>query len=208
MTTPELELAGRVEVSFGTARGNLRSTRWRQVAEVVWVLLLAGGLAWSVQRFIVKPYRIPSASMRTTLEEGDRILAARFPLFYTDPHRGQVVVFHPPGLGDTAIRSAKTKASVTYVKRVIGVGGETIEGKGGKVIVCSAAKKCSTLVEPYVRGRTLDFSQVTIPKGYFFMMGDNRLDSEDSRVWGLLPRTNVVGIAFATYWPVNRLGGL
>lgn len=208
MSSPELELAGRVEVSFGTARRELRATRWRQVFEVCWVLLLAGGLAWSVQRLIVKPYRIPSASMRTTLEEGDRILAARFPLFYSDPERGQVVVFHPPGLADVAIRGAKTKASVTYVKRVIGLGGETIEGKGGKVIVCSAAKRCSTLVEPYARGRTLDFSKVTIPKGFYFMMGDNRLDSEDSRVWGLLPRSNIVGIAFATYWPLNRLGGL
>ena len=208
MTAPELELARRVEVSFGTAVRDLHATRWRQVVEICWVLLLAGGLAWSVQRFIVKPYRIPSASMRTTLEEGDRILAARFPLFYSDPGRGQVVVFHPPGLGDVAIRGAKTRASVTYVKRVIGVGGETIEAKDGKVIVCSTAKRCSTLVEPYVRGRTLDFSQVKIPKGYYFMMGDNRLDSEDSRVWGLLPRGNVVGIAFATYWPLNRLGGL
>ena len=208
MNAPELDRCPRVEVSFGSARASVRDERWRSVAELTWVLLLAGLLAWSVQRFVIKPYRIPSASMRMTLEEGDRILAARFPLFYSDPKRGQVVVFHPPGLGDEAIRGAKTKASVTYVKRVIGLPGETVQGKGSKVIVCTAAKRCKALREPYVRGSTLDFSTVTIPKGFYFMMGDNRLDSEDSRVWGLLPRGNVVGIAFATYWPLTRLGGL
>jgi signal peptidase I len=176
--------------------------------ELVLILVAAFGLWYVVNGWIIKPYRIPSASMEPTLTAGDRVLVARFVYHFHDPRRGDIVVFHPPGHGDIVESGAKTEASVYFIKRVIGLPGETIESRNGHVEICAApGVACHALVEPYLQQPSSipDFGPIQIPKGRYFMMGDNRGDSDDSRDWGLLPRSYIIGEAFATYWPLDRL---
>jgi signal peptidase I len=181
------------------------------VLELV-LILAAAVIVWYVtDGWVVKPYRIPSASMEPTLEVGDRVLVARFVYRFHDPHRGDIVVFHPPGTGDTPQLGATTEASVYFIKRIVGLPGETIEGRNHHVLICEAPNVgCHVLKEPYLHQAAApsDFGPVQIPQGRYFMMGDNRKISDDSRFWGTLPRSYIIGEAFATYWPLNRLGTL
>jgi signal peptidase I len=185
-----------------------RKRQMNPLLELVLILAAALGLWYVTNGWIVKPYRIPSASMEPTLLVGDRVLVNRFIYRFHDPRRGDIVVFHPPGRGDAAINGATSEASVYFIKRIVGLPGETIEGRGGKVLICSAPNVgCKALNEPYLTQRAApqNFGPVSIPKGRYFMMGDNREISEDSRVWGTLPRSYIIGEAFVTYWPLDRL---
>lgn len=159
---------------------------------------------------IASPYRIPSSSMEPTLHcakpaEGclagssDRILANRFIYHFRAPQRGEIVVF------DTPPRTREACAeSGTFVKRIVGMPGETISEQDGVVYVNGRK-----LIEPYVRAGERDVRTATwpkIPANSYFMMGDNRRNSCDSRDWGTVPRGNLIGPVFLTYWPVGRLG--
>ncbi|MDX6494132.1 MAG: signal peptidase [Gaiellales bacterium] len=178
------------------------------VLELALILLAALGLWWVANGWIVKPYRIPSASMEPTLRDGDRVLVARFVYHFHDPRRGDIIVFHPPGAGDQAIRNAKTEASVYFIKRIVGLPGETVEGRNHHILICKAPRVgCHVLNEPYLTQAAVStpFPPVTVPAGQYFMMGDNRVVSDDSRTWGTLPRAYIIGEAFATYWPPDRL---
>ena len=177
--------------------------------ELIVILAVAFGLAYVVQAWVVKPYRIPTGSMEPTLDVGDRVLVNRLVYRFHGPHRGDIIVFHPPGHGDTAERGARSEASVTYIKRVIGLPGETIQITGGIVTVCKpAGQNCHALKEPYTEGSQAAprYGPYTVPKGDYFVMGDNRGDSLDSRYWGPLPRRNIIGEAFLIYWPPDRIG--
>jgi len=178
------------------------------VLEIVLILAAALGLWYVTNGWVVKPYRIPSASMEPTLNVGDRVLVNRFIYRLHDPRRGDIIVFHPPGRGDEAVRNANTEASVYYIKRIVGLPGETIEGRNGHIEICEApSQDCRALNEPYLHQKATasDFGPIQIPQGRYFMMGDNRAISDDSRDWGTLPRGYIIGKAFATYWPLDRL---
>lgn len=199
------EGAERVELRFPVAPRE--QSALAAIVELVVVVAIALGLTWLVQEFIVKSYRIPTGSMRTTVEEGDRVLAARFLGWFADPERGDVLVFHPPGTGDVAQRGARGEAGVTFIKRVVGLPGETVQAVGGHVLICRApAVACRVLSEPYARSFTDDFGPVIVPRDAYFVLGDNRVNSEDSRIWGTLPAHNVIGTAFVRYWPPSRFG--
>jgi signal peptidase I len=197
--------AERVELRFPAApreQSNLAA-----LAELVLVVALALAATWLVQAYVVKSYRIPTGSMRTTVDEGDRVLAARFLGWFQDPERGDVLVFNPPGVGDMPQRNAPTRARVTFIKRVVALPGETIQAVDRRVLICSAPRVgCRVLREPYVSGITSDFGPVTVPADSYFVMGDNRQSSEDSRIWGALPARYVLGSAFVRYWPPRRFG--
>ena len=178
--------------------------------ELVLILVCAFGLWYVVNGWIVKPYRIPSASMEPTLMVGDRVLVSRFIYRLHPPHRFDIVVFHPPGVGQAAEKGAAPEAAVTFIKRVIGLPGETVIVHSKGVTVCKTAHTgCQALNEPFLANGTDTIEGSTgtyhVPKGDYFMMGDNRGDSEDSRSWGPLPAKYIIGEAFATYWPLNRL---
>jgi signal peptidase I len=182
--------------------------RVNPLLELVLILVAAFGLWYVVNGWVIKPYRIPSASMEPTLTAGDRVLVSRFTYHLHDPRRGDVVVFHPPGVGEAAQAGAKTAASVYFIKRVIGLPGETVQAIGGNVQICtSPGVGCRTIDEPYVAKQhaTAPFGPIRVPADSYFMMGDNRSDSDDSRDWGVLPRSYIIGEAFATYWPLDRL---
>jgi signal peptidase I len=133
----------------------------------------------------------------------DRVLANRFLYHLRDPRRGEIVVFETPPAAQV-----KCGAGGTFVKRLIGLPGETIEVRlqNGDGYVFVNGRK---LKEPYVRkdrrAAVESFGPVVVPRDSYFMMGDNRSQSCDSRVWGSVPRDNLIGKVFATYWPPNRL---
>jgi signal peptidase I len=190
--------------------------RWLRVT-IDWVVTIVGAVAivLLVKAYVVNPYRIPSSSMEPTLHcavgaagcqarFSDRVLANRFIYHFTDPKRGEIVVFETP----EAAR-IRCGAGGTFVKRIVGLPGETIEVRllqgDGYVYVNG-----SRLDEPYVKQDRRQVAQAygptTIPQGQYFMMGDNRESSCDSREWGSVPRGNLIGKVFATYWPPNRIG--
>jgi signal peptidase I len=197
--------AERVELRFPVAPRE--QSVFGALLELITIVAVALGLTWLVQQYVVKSYRIPTGSMRTTVEEGDRVLAARFLGWFVDPERGDVLVFHPPGVGDVPRRNARTEARVTFIKRVVGLPGETVQGLDDHVLICSAPRVgCHVLHEPYASGVTSDFGPITVPSGSYLVLGDNRQASEDSRVWGTLPKRNIIGTAFVRYWPLRRFG--
>jgi signal peptidase I len=192
---------------------------------VVVTVAVAVGLALVIQAFVVKPYRVPSGSMMPTLAIGQRILANRMD---THPGIGDVVVFHPPhgadlGSGQCADRQQgftadgdplaqpcdrplASESEQTFVKRVVGVPGDVLRIIGGHVIrngkrepdayitACGGAAEC-----------TLSRS-IRVPGGDYYMMGDNRGDSDDSRYWGPVRQRYIIGVAAFTYWPPDRIG--
>ena len=182
-----------------------RSSR-RAILEYVGLAVVAVAVALLIQAFLVKPYRIPSPSMEDTLLIGDRVLVDRISWRFSDPSRGDIVVFHSPMPGPVLI------------KRVVGMPGDTVSLKDGAVYING-----QKLDEPYVRrvdGRTeqtepfptgLPWSlqqPYRVPAGSYFLMGDNRPDSGDSRAFGPVARGRLVGRAFGRYWPPGRIGGL
>jgi signal peptidase I len=210
-------------VSPEPVRARLRRLAHNQLVEFVLVVALALGLAFAIQAFVVKPYRIPSGSMEPTLDIGQRVLVDRIGNDFFSPSIGDIVVFHPPvgateggdgicGVTQTTnepcARPTSKEASVNYIKRVVAVGGDTIAIRDGHVILNGKRQK-----EPFASfagcqsDPSCNYPQaIRVPKGYFFMMGDNRGNSDDSRFWGPVPDGWIVGQAFATYWPPDRIG--
>ncbi len=183
---------------------------WRVTID--WLITIIGAIAivLAIKAWVVNPYRIPSSSMEPTLHcarpaDGcearfsDRVLACRFCYHLFSPARGDIVVFKTP---EPQTENA-CGAGGTFVKRLIGLPGETLQEKHGFVYI--DGKK---LNEPYIKpGRrdTKNYGPIHIPHGQYFFMGDNRAASCDSRAWGTVPRKNLIGKVFSTYWPPNRI---
>jgi signal peptidase I len=197
----------------------------RSVAELVVIVAIALGLAVAIQGFIVKPYEIPSASMEPTLHINQRILVDRVGMHFSTPHIGDIFVFHPPtsetcadphqgenGAGQDAAAAcdvAQThESSQTYVKRVVGLPGDRLAIVDGRVLRNGHPEQ-SSFTEPCGDAGECNFrATITVPKGDYYMMGDNRPDSLDSRYWGPVPKAWLIGKAFLTYWPPDRIGFL
>jgi signal peptidase I len=187
--------------------------------ELVLIVVVALGLALGIQAFLVKPYRIPSESMVPTLEIGQRVLVNRIGHAFSKPSVGDVVVFHPPLHAEEQVcgvskpedeacpEPEKQKSSTNFIKRVVAGPGDRIKIVNGHVILNGKRQK-----EPFIRACEsgdpgCTFSKtITVPADHYFMMGDNRGSSDDSRFWGPVPEEWVIGEAFATYWPPNRIG--
>jgi signal peptidase I len=176
-----------------------------------WLVTIAGAviIVLAIKAWVVNPYRIPSSSMEPTLHcarpgsgceahFSDRVLACRFCYHFWSPKRGDIVVFHTPPLAERACG-----AGGTFVKRLIGLPGDTWEEREGFVYI--DGKK---LNEPYVQQGRRDTRTIPpqkIQPGNYFMMGDNRSSSCDSRAWGTVPRKDIIGKVFAIYWPPQRI---
>jgi signal peptidase I len=198
-----------------------KDSKGGSLVELVLIVVVALGLALLIQTFLVKPYRIPSPSMEPTLQVGQRVLVNRIGNRFGDPSVGDITVFHPPAgaqappgeqcggptpSGQVCLRETRTKTdSITFIKRIVAGPGDRIRIVGGHVI-----RNGKRVNEPYTApcaGSGCDFPrEVTVPAGHWFMMGDNRGDSDDSRFWGPVPRGWIIGNAFATYWPPKRIG--
>ncbi|MGH3089162.1 MAG: signal peptidase I [Rubrobacteraceae bacterium] len=165
----------------------------RGFVEFVVILLVSFALVFGVVRpFIVEAFYIPSESMVPTLHINDRVLVNKFIYDFTEPDRGDILVFESvDGTGQDLI------------KRVAAVGGDEVRVRNGQLFVNGERQN-----EPYVNRRSPDgssFGPETVPEDHVFMMGDNRANSADSRVFGPVPYENVEGEAFVLFWPVNRL---
>jgi signal peptidase I len=191
--------------------------------ETLLLLVIALGLAILIKAFFVQAFYIPSESMVPTLQVGDRVLVNKVVYRLHPPRRGDVIVFENPNETNvhrnpvsafwhwvTEGLGVSTDPTKDYIKRVIGLPGETVAVKNGTVIVCHAPHVgCHALVEPYVKSHNYGpYGPYHVPPNDYFVMGDNRVNSDDSRVWGPLPRRNIIGEAFLVYWPLDRIGTL
>ena len=169
---------------------------WREAIEtIVWAFVLA----MIIRTFIVQAFWIPSGSMIPTLEINDRVLVAKFWTTFFEPSRGSLYVFRYP-----------VDHERDFVKRIIAIPGDTVDIKDGVVYINGNPTE-----EPYVKRHdrfTLKPSNVfpqvpfTVPEGKYFMLGDNRGNSQDSRFWGFADISDMRGPVFLRYWPLNRIG--
>jgi signal peptidase I len=183
------------------------------------IVALALGLALGIQAFVVKPYQIPSESMEPTLDVGQRVLVNRFFYRFSDPGIGDIVVFHPPqgaergnqcGVprtnGAPCSKPTPEKSNVNFIKRIVAGPGDTVAIQDGHPVVNGAPAE-ENFIRPCAPGGECNLpSPITVPPDHYFMMGDNRGESDDSRFWGPIPRDWIIGKAFATYWPPDRIG--
>jgi signal peptidase I len=188
------------------------------LVELVMIVAVALGLALLIQAFLVKPFRIPSESMVPTLEIGQRVLVDRVSYRFGDPDRGDIVVFKPPAGADSEScgverasdqpcpRETPERSDTNFIKRVVGVPGDRLKVIEGSVYINGKRQDESfARLDPECGTCNLPRA-ITIPDDHYFMMGDNRGASEDSRVWGPVPKKWIIGKAFATYWPPDRIG--
>jgi signal peptidase I len=181
------------------------------------IVALAIGLALLIQAILVKPYQIPSGSMEPTLDVGQRVLVDRVIYHFSDPDVGDIVVFHPPAGANSercavkhprqpCPKATSEDSGTNFIKRIVAGPGDRLSIHNGHPVVNGVEAN-----EDYIRSCRGGFGcnlprEITIPPGQYFMMGDNRGSSDDSRVWGPVPRGWIIGQAFFTYWPPDRIG--
>jgi signal peptidase I len=183
---------------------------WRTIVDWLVTIALAVAFVLAFQAGVAKPYRIPTPSMEPTLHcakpiefcQGrfnDRVIANRLAYRFGDPQRGQIVVFKAP---ETAQRCEPNDGGSIFVKRIVGLPGEVVSKRNG-VIYINGDRLIEPYVDPSLRGRESDrWPQVAA--GHYFVLGDNRIRSCDSRTWGTVPRGNLIGPVLLTYWPPGR----
>jgi signal peptidase I len=203
-----------------------RKSLARSALELVLTVAAALVLALLVEAFVVKPYRIPSGSMEPTLKIDQRILVNRLGADFGSPKIGDIVVFHPPadyatcadarqGAAAEGAPAAQAcdlaqhaESSVTFVKRVVGLPGDRLRIVNGHVIR-NGQREPDGYTIPCGSSSVCNFrGTIVVPRNDFYMMGDNRPDSDDSRFWGPVPKAWIIGQAFFTYWPPDRVGFL
>jgi signal peptidase I len=182
--------------------------RWRTLLDWVITIGVAIVVVLALEAEVAKPYRIPSSSMEPTLHcakpgawcqatWSDRVIVNRLAYRFEDPQRGQIVVFHAP---ESAV--GRCGEGGTYVKRLIGMPGDTLVERAGYWTVNG-----KPLAEPYIKAkeRGTQDGKWRVPIGMYFFMGDDRIHSCDSRMWGSVQRKNLIGPLLVTYWPPNRI---
>jgi signal peptidase I len=192
---------------------------WRVALD--WAITIIGAVAivLAVKAWIVNPYRIPSSSMEPTLHcarpaaycearFSDRVLANRLIYRFRDPRRKEIIVFNTPKNNGVDLAKNACGAGGTFVKRLIGLPGDTVREDGKGFIYINGKRLDEPYVQSWRRQRDVENRNRTwhVPEGEYFFMGDNRWQSCDSRRWGAVPRENLIGKVFFTYWPPTRIG--
>ncbi len=157
--------------------------------EILIVFLIATVIFFGVKSTIPS-FKVEGSSMQPSLSNGQYIIVNKVVYKLRSPHRGEIVVFDPP------------QDSSPYIKRVIGLPGEVVEGRRGKIYIDG-----SSLSEPYLEGiKVNSFSRYRVPDGYYFVLGDNRGNSQDSRSFGAVPEDDIIGKAWISLWPLSEIG--
>ena len=161
-----------------------------------WVGIIAGALlvAFVVKTFLIQAFYIPSASMLPTLEEQDRVLVNKLSYDLHDVNRGDIVVFESPPGAEGEIKD--------LIKRVIGLPGETVEARDGQVLIDGNPIEENYLGDGII---TAPMDPTVVPAGHYWVMGDNRGNSRDSRSFGAIDEHLIIGRAFVRVWPLNHL---
>ncbi|MBO3462601.1 signal peptidase I [Aetokthonos hydrillicola Thurmond2011] len=170
---------------------------WRGLQENFTLVAIALCLALIIRTFVAEPRYIPSDSMLPTLHIGDRLVVEKISYLFHQPNFGDIVVFQPP----EELQSRGYSKDQAFIKRIIGKPGDIITIVNGKVYINGQPLQEDYIAEPPEQ----PFPPVKVPKDEFFVMGDNRNDSNDSRYWGFLPSKNIIGRAVFRFWPLSRI---
>jgi len=168
------------------------------IVEIVKTLVSAGVLAIGIRACVAEARFIPSESMLPTLEIDDRLIVEKISYRFRKPERGDVVVFSPTD----ALKEQNYNEA--FIKRVIGIPGDTVEVKSGNVLING-----KELTEKYIlNAPKYQYGPIQVPEGQYLVLGDNRNNSYDSHYWGFVPLDHVIGRATVRFWPPSRLGPL
>lgn len=180
------------------------------------LIIVAFGLAILIKTFLLQAFFIPSGSMEDTLQQGDRVFVSKLSYRWGDPQRGDIIVFVSPNAPEREDRGpvgnffrslreglGLATPELDLIKRVVAVEGEVVQGKEGILYVNG-----DPVEEPYLKEQGVigDFGPVDVEDGEVFMMGDNRANSQDSRFFGPVEESAIVGRAFIRIWPASRMG--
>ncbi len=171
---------------------------WNSQRENLQIVIIALGLAILIRAFIAEPRFIPSDSMLPTLHIGDRVVVEKISYYLEPPKTGDIVVFSPP----EQLQEQGFTEDQAFIKRVIGLPGQTVTVKKGLVYLNDKA-----LVEKYIaEPPQYQWGPYRVPENQYFVMGDNRNNSNDSSRWGFLPKQSIIGRAIVRFWPLGRIG--
>ncbi len=174
---------------------------WQEQKENIKVLAIALSLSLLVRILIAEPRYIPSDSMMPTLEVGDRLVIEKVSYNFHLPTAGDIIVFEPP----QQLQRYGYAKNQAFIKRIIGLPGDTIRIEDGIVYINDQPLTENYIAEPPEYALPTSFQ---VPEDQYFVMGDNRNNSNDSHVWGFLPRKNIIGRAIFRFWPYQRLGSV
>ena len=180
-----------------------KSTIWSTLIDIVETIVVAAAIFVVVYLFLLQPHQVRGASMKPNFHDGEYILTDKISYRFGEPKRGDVIIFTSP-----------TDQDVDFIKRIIGLPGEKVKISDGKVTITNSEHKDGfVLQEPYeTLGPTSggkeapQNTEVEVGENEYFVLGDNRLESFDSRSWGNLPKKNIIGKAWLRYWPLNKIG--
>lgn len=181
-----------------------------QIREWTESIIIAIILALLIRTFVVQAFKIPSGSMIPTFKVGDRIFVNKFiygaGVPFTDLHLPAV---REPRRGDIVVFISPEDKKKDFVKRLIAVGGETVEIKDGRILVNGNAVQEPVSIRSVYYYNAGDFgnegAKIQVPKDSYFVLGDNSASSRDSRYWGFVPRKSILGNAICIYWPIHRM---
>jgi len=164
------------------------------LSEFIIMIVIAFVLAMGIRTAVAEVRWVPTGSMEPTIAAGDRLLTVKLNYYFKSPQRGEIVVFHIPD------RIKQEKNMPPFVKRIIGLPGDTVEVRDGKVYVNDRAYEVEDAPEA-----EYTFGPVEVEEGMLFVLGDNRNQSYDSHEWGFLPEENVIAKAVVVIWPINHI---
>jgi signal peptidase I len=172
--------------------------------ETIKTIVLSVLLAAGIRNFIAEPRYIPSGSMLPTLKINDRLIIEKISYRFANPLRGDIVVFNPTA------QLEREKFKDAFIKRVIGIPGDRIEVKGGKVYINNKLLSEKYLDEaPHYNWSSTELTpDGVVPEGQYLVLGDNRNNSYDSHYWGFVPKDKIIGKAVVRFWPIDRAGGI
>lgn len=168
--------------------------------DLIETIVIALSIFVIIYLFLFQPHQVRGSSMYPTFNDGEYLLTNKISYRFEEPQRGDVVIFRAP-----------RNEEYDYIKRIIGLPGESIKVERGKIFINNNLLPESYLPESYVTsggGFLREGQSITIPLGTYFVCGDNRSHSSDSREWGFVPRENIVGKSWFRYWPPQRFGAI
>ncbi|MFY9457424.1 MAG: signal peptidase I [Candidatus Spechtbacterales bacterium] len=164
--------------------------------DIAKIVIISLAIIVPIRYFIMQPFFVRGASMHPTFESGDYLIINEIGYRFSAPQRGDVVVFRPP----------QDNTRQFYIKRIIGLPGETVKVEGGKILVGKDENSFGELAEEYIKELTPGSKTVKLGNEEYFVLGDNRNSSSDSRVWGALKREAIIGRAWIRAWPIGEFG--